>query len=232
MPWPSRTLKALSASPSGAVVEAPVGQHAVHVEHQQPHARSASAAGSLTSHPARSRSCTLSAPTRRARLVDDQQRGDAVLLHQMRGLGRELLRRRSCARRAVMTSRIVRLVHVDAPVERAAQVAVGEDAERPGGPRRRRPSCRGPSRHLDQALGERRVRAAPPAGRRRVRMTSSTCSSSLRPSAPPGCERAKSCVGEAACFEQRDGERIAHRQRRRGAGGRREIERAGFRRQR
>jgi hypothetical protein len=44
-----------------------------------------------------------------------------------------------------------------------------------------------------------------------------------RPSAPAGCERAKVVGGEAARFQQRDRERIAERERRGGAGSRREV---------
>ena len=56
-------------------------------------------------------------------------------------------------------------------------------------------------------------------------MTSATRVNSRRPSAPPGCERAKSLGGEAAGVEQHQRQRVAQRQRRGGARGRREAER-------
>jgi hypothetical protein len=59
-------------------------------------------------------------------------------------------------------------------------------------------------------------------------MTSATWVSSLRPSAPPGWERAKSSAPKAARVEQGDRQCIAEGQCRGGAGGGGEIQRAGF----
>ena len=113
-----------------AVPEAPVRQHAVHVEDEQ---RDIGGRRHIT--PARSRSCTLSAPTRPAGLVEHEEAVDRVLLHHQDRLGRELVRadRARAARHDVGHGG---RVDVEVAVERAAQVAVGEDADDPA---RRRP---------------------------------------------------------------------------------------------
>ena len=88
----------------------------------------------------------------RASCIDHRQRGDAVLLHEVRGFGGELARADAACRGEVITSRIVDCVHVD---PRSST-------------RRRSPSVKTPStrpssstttvmprplrRHLDQAL--------------------------------------------------------------------------------
>ena len=92
----------------------------------------------------------------------------------------------------VMTSRIVVLCTFDLAVEHAAQVAVGEHAEHAAGIDDHA-HAEALLRHDHQALGERVMPGSTTGRSSPVRITSATCSSSLRPSAPPGCERAKSC---------------------------------------
>ena len=92
----------------------------------------------------------------------------------------------------VMTSPTARGAQVAELLHGAAQVAVGEDAEPACRPRRARRPC--PCRRASSPAApsvpasSRRPRGTSVAGR----MTSPTWVSSLRPSAPPGCERAKS----------------------------------------
>ena len=119
-------------------------------------------------------------------------------------------------------------MHVDLPVERAAQVAVGEHAERCG----RRVDDHGHAealaRHLQQPLrsaARRAPRAAPPrrcaSGRRRA---AAACGRARRPDASArNPARVKPRASSSATASA-----SPMRQRRGGAGGRREVERAGF----
>ena len=82
--------------------------------------------------------------------------------------------------------------------------------------------------HLDDRLRQRRGRAATPAARRRVRITSATRVSKRRPSAPPGCDAREILGGETARIEQRQRQRVTQRQRRGRARRGRETERTRF----
>ena len=95
MPWPSRTWKALSDFAARAVVQPPVGEHAVHVEHQQLHAaqgRQETSRG-RSQHPGAQQVVHVERADQHARVVDHRQGGDAVFFHEMRGFGRQFLRR-------------------------------------------------------------------------------------------------------------------------------------------
>ena len=181
--------------------------------------------------PARIRSCTLSAPISRRSRVDDQQRGNAMSFHQLRGSGGELARADAAApRRHDRAHR--RSVHIDPAIERAAQIAVGEHPEYPLLRRQRRRSCPVPCGSFPAVPAPARC---PDATRGSWSPLSHHILDVQQQSAPEAAARmrAREVLGrEAARFEQRDGQRVAHRQCRGGAGGGRQIVRAGLLRQR
>ena len=186
-----------------------VGQHAVDVAGQQAHAARAPASrrasGALRAagrawsgaqrHTtrARKRSCRCSAPTSRSSRVDDEQLGDLRRrLHQLARIDRQPVGRRSSAACASSPRRPAPRAMSRGALEAAAQVAVGEDAGDAPVAGRRPPSCPCPcrsSRGPRPAASRRWRRSAAPSP---LRITSRTRVSSRRPSAPPGCERAKS----------------------------------------
>ena len=165
----------------------------------------------------------------RAAVVDHQHAGDAVLLHHLGRLDRERDRRARASGPGCITSRAVSARRSAPRLDQPAQVAVGEDAERPGRRRRRRRWRPGPCRVISRSMSLKPASGADAAApRRRSASGRARASAACGPSAPPGCERAKSSALEAARVEQRHGERVAQRHLRRGAGGRRQVERAGL----
>ena len=125
-----------------------------------------------------------------------------------------------------MTSRMRGLVHVDAPVERAPQVAVGEHAEHAAAVDDDA-HAEALLRHHDQALGQPRLRAnyrQIVAGAHDV----GDVQQQLAAERAAGMRTREVLGSEAARLEQRHGQRVAERERRRGAGRGREVERAGF----
>ena len=90
-------LQCLAARPE---VESAIGQDPIDVQHQQAngggpaHWHDGTCGGEAPAQttPARNRSCTFSAPTSRPCVVRNRQRGDAMHLHQMHGLRRQLSR--------------------------------------------------------------------------------------------------------------------------------------------
>ena len=90
-----------------------------------------------------------------------------------------------------MTSATLRGRDIADAVEAAAQVAVGEDPGDAAVRRRRPPSCPCPCGSSRRSR-RRAWRRAQPGNAAPVRITSVTRVSRRRPSAPPGCERAKS----------------------------------------
>ena len=112
-------------------------------------------------------------------------------------------------------------------VERAAQVAVGVQAEQAAVGIDHRGHAQALAAHLDQRFAERRGFAH---ARHVVAGVHDVADVQQQaPAERAGRMRAREIFGgEAARFEQRDRERIAQRQRGGGAGGRRERERAGF----
>ena len=151
-PWPSSVENALNDLAGCADVDAAVGEHAVDVEDrradaapgppraQQQAGREARGVGVIGLGPqmtfARIRSFELIATDQPAGAIDDEQAGDAVLLHQPARLDGERVSRTSFGQ-AFITS-LARSARRSAPrLDQAAQVAVGEDAERRGRRRRR-----------------------------------------------------------------------------------------------
>ena len=158
--------------------------------------------------------------------VDDHQRGDLPLLEDVEALGGQGLRRHGHpARRHDAPDR--RLAEVDPAVEGPAKVPVREDAEQAalgvhdGG---HAETLRG---HLQQGAARRGVRADPGHGLPGVHEV-------LHPeqqAAPEPPARMGACEvlrPEVPGFEEGDRDRVSHRERRGGARGGSEPERAGF----
>ena len=120
-------------------------------------------------------------------------------------------------------------VQIRGAIERAAQIAVREHAEHAHVVIDDRGHAEALGGDFQQALGQRACRREPWGRASPVRITSFTYNR-RRPRVPAGCERAKSSSVKPRAFEQRHRQRIAHRQRRRGAGGGRQVQRAGLRR--
>ena len=139
----------------------------------------------------------------------------------------------SASRRSVLGVRVIRcvdrrLAQVDVVVvQRAAQVAVGEDAEQATVGVDHRGHAQPLAGHFDQRFGQRRD---PRDARHVVADMHDVADLQQQVAAErAGRMRAREVLGgEAARFEQRDRERIAQHQRGRRAGGRREAERTGF----
>ena len=160
--------------------------------------------------------------------VDDEERGDPMALHRQQRLGRQ----------GVGTHRLRMVGHhrrdrrraqVDRAVDRAAQVAVGEHADRAIRTVDDRGHPETLARHLEQAVGERglgrdarHVRAGPHHVRDPQQQPPAEIAGRMR--------SREVLLGESAGLQQRDRERIADRERGGRARGRREIQGAGFRR--
>ena len=134
----------------------------------------------------------LSAPTTRRAVVDHQQRVDLVRFHQLRGFDRErigadrLRRRASSPRRSGSRAGRSRRRRACGAGRRRC---TGRAACRRHRPPRSCPGACGSSRPALRSASRRRCTrgtSSPPC------MTSVMCSSRRRPSAPAGCERAKS----------------------------------------
>ncbi len=117
---------------------------------------------------------------------------------------------------------------VDRLLERASQIAVGEDARRRARRRRRWRSCPCPCARSREAPRDSERSRGTTGTASPLRMMSLTCVSRRRPSAPPGMRAREVLRAEATRLQQRDRQRVAQRQRGGRAGSGRQPQRAGF----
>ncbi len=177
--------------------------------------------------PARRRSSTCSAPTRRPVVVDDEEPPAHVMrLHDLRGF-RGQARRPDRARVPGHDRGDLEAADVLVLLERAAQVAVREEPGDASPGVHDRGHAEVLARHLDDGLLERGIDAharQPVAGVHDV----GDVQQELAAQRAAGMVHRVVVAAEAARLQERHGQRIAQRKHGGGAGGGREVHRAGF----
>lgn len=158
--------------------------------------------------------------------IDYRQRGDAVLLHQVYGLGGEFAGTDGLAGVGHDVAH-PRRMDVDPLIERATQITVRVHADGLARSIDHDGHAEPFARNLQQAFGHAGVRADAWHG---VAAAHDVGDAHQQPAAECAARmRAGEILGsETARLEQSDGQRIAHGERGRGARSRREIERTGF----
>jgi hypothetical protein len=210
-----------------ADVDAPVSEHAVHVEEGDLHAefrpcaRSSSGAGKFSpaGHAqmtfARMRSLLLSAPTMQPCASTTMTLVIAVALHELGRVHRQRVGAHQ-ARRGVHHLACAQREQVRPALDEAAQVAVGEDAQRQARVVAHRREAQAARAHLAQHLRQRRI--GPDHGHVRAAAHEvAHVHEQLAPEAAAGVRTREVLLHEAARIQQRHCQRVAQRHLRRGA---------------